>query len=72
MDSMFSAPPTDPDQCTFELRNAHLTGEAALKGPRQAGDKQGLDSRGGLRTLNLSLWLEGWPKQQGTIPMTGL
>ena len=51
---------------------AGLAEESAPRGPRQAGDKQALDSRGGLRTLNPSPRLEGWPKQQGTAPGAGL
>lgn len=47
-------PPTDTDLWAFELGKAGLTEEAVQRGPRQAGDKQALDSRGGLRTLNPS------------------
>lgn len=63
LDCRSHASPTNPDPCVSELRKAVLTKETALRGPRQASDKQGLDSRGGLRTLNPSLGLEAWPKQ---------
>ena len=51
---------------------AGLAEEGAPRGPRQAGDKQALDSRGGLRTLNRSPRLEGWPEHRGTAPAAGL
>lgn len=57
--SRSGAPPTDPDLNAFELGKADLTEEAAPRGPRQVSDKHGLDSRRELRTLNLSLRLEG-------------
>lgn len=67
-DSRSRAPSTDSDLYAFELGKADRTGKATLRGPRQVGDKQWLDSRGGLRTVNLSLVLEGWPKQQASAP----
>lgn len=64
--------PFHSDPYAFELGKADRTGKAAPRGPRQVGDKQWLDSRGGLRTANLSLGLEGWPKQQASAPSAGL
>lgn len=71
-DSRSRTPSTDLDLYAFGLRKADRTGKAAPRGPRKVGDKQRLDSRGGLRTVNLSLGLEGWPKQQASAPSAGL
>ena len=47
------------------------TEEGAPRGPRQAGDKQALDSRGGLRTLNPSPRLDLKGGQSGRAPLQG-